>query len=111
MMFRVNSIAPGMVYTPMVRAQGMTPEIRKARQDRSLLGTEGTAWDVGYAAVYLASHEARWVTGIVLPVDAGATAGTTSRPALGDETASGRNPYNLFKAEGETSDPVEATRS
>ena len=29
------------------------------------------AWDIGYAAVYLASDEARWVSGIVLPVDAG----------------------------------------
>ena len=38
--------------------------------------TEGTAWDIGWAAVYLASDEARWVTGVVLPVDAGLTVTT-----------------------------------
>lgn len=72
---RVNCIAPGMVYTPMVYTRGMTPEMREARRTRSLLQTEGTGWDVGNAVVYLASDEARWVTGVVLPVDAGATAG------------------------------------
>jgi NAD(P)-dependent dehydrogenase (short-subunit alcohol dehydrogenase family) len=72
---RVNCIAPGMVYTPMVHAGGMSDEIREQRRERSLLKTEGTGWDVGYAVLYLASDEARWVTGIVLPVDAGATAG------------------------------------
>ena len=72
---RVNCIAPGMVFTPMVIAQGMPPERREARRQRSLLKTEGSGWDVGYAVLYLASDEARWVTGVVLPVDAGATAG------------------------------------
>ena len=33
--------------------------------------TEGTGWDVGHAAVYLASDEARWVTGVMLPIDGG----------------------------------------
>ncbi len=72
---RVNSVAPGMVYTPMVIAQGMTPDRREARRNRSLLKVEGTGWDIGYAVLYLASDEARWVTGAILPVDAGATAG------------------------------------
>ena len=35
------------------------------------LQTEGTGWDVGHAAVYLASDEARWVTGVMLPIDGG----------------------------------------
>jgi NAD(P)-dependent dehydrogenase (short-subunit alcohol dehydrogenase family) len=74
---RVNCVAPGMVYTPMVSSRGMTPEMREARRNRSLLKTEGTGWDVGNAVVYLASDEARWVTGMVLPVDAGATAGAS----------------------------------
>jgi NAD(P)-dependent dehydrogenase (short-subunit alcohol dehydrogenase family) len=77
---RVNAIAPGMVYTPMVHSRGMSPELREARRRRSLLQTEGTGWDVGAAVVYLASDDARWVTGIVLAVDAGATAGSVSSP-------------------------------
>src|ERR1700710_1196732 len=61
---RVNCIAPGTVYTPMVASRGMTPELRKARSERTLLGTEGTGWDIGYGALYLACDESRWVTGI-----------------------------------------------
>jgi NAD(P)-dependent dehydrogenase (short-subunit alcohol dehydrogenase family) len=72
---RVNCIAPGMVYTPMVATRGMTAEIRETRRQRSLLKTEGTGWDVGYGVLFLASDESRWVTGVILPVDAGATAG------------------------------------
>jgi len=74
---RVNCIAPGMVYTPMVYSRGMSPELREARRRRSLLKTEGTGWDVGNAVLYLVSEEARWVTGVILPVDAGATAGSS----------------------------------
>lgn len=77
---RVNCIAPGMVYTPMVAGRGMAPEIREARRNRSLLGTEGTGWDVGHAVRFLLSDEARWVTGITFPVDAGTTAGSHSYP-------------------------------
>ena len=67
---RVNCIMPGTVFTPMV-AEGMTDEVREKRKLDVPLQTEGTAWDVAWAAVYLASDEARWVTGIVLPVDGG----------------------------------------
>ena len=77
---RVNCIAPGMVYTPMVYSRGMSDELRETRKNRSLLQTEGSGWDVGNAVVYLLSDEARWVTGIVLPVDAGATAGQGALP-------------------------------
>jgi NAD(P)-dependent dehydrogenase (short-subunit alcohol dehydrogenase family) len=77
---RVNCVAPGMVYTPMVYSRGMSEQMREARKNRSLLKTEGTGWDVGEAVLYLVSDEARWVTGVVLPVDAGATAGTGSMP-------------------------------
>ncbi len=72
---RVNCVAPGAVYTPMVSAAGMSPEAREARKNRSLLKTEGTGWDVGYAVMFLASDEVRWITGVILPVDAGASAG------------------------------------
>jgi NAD(P)-dependent dehydrogenase (short-subunit alcohol dehydrogenase family) len=68
---RVNAIAPGMVWTPMVEDLGQ--DARERRRQANALGVEGTAWDVGWAAVYLASDEARWVTGHVLVVDAGAT--------------------------------------
>lgn len=52
---------------------GMTPEMREARRKRSLLQTEGNAWDAAGAVRYLAGKEARWVTGTVMTVDAGAT--------------------------------------
>jgi NAD(P)-dependent dehydrogenase (short-subunit alcohol dehydrogenase family) len=66
---RVNAIAPGPVWTPMVAALG--EELREKRRLSVPLRTEGTGWDVGWAAVYLASDEARWVTGHTLVVDGG----------------------------------------
>jgi NAD(P)-dependent dehydrogenase (short-subunit alcohol dehydrogenase family) len=86
---RVNCIAPGTVYTPMVASRGMTPELRQARRERTLLGTEGTGWDIGYGALYLASDESRWVTGITLPIDGGATAGAKSSPVPPSEPDKG----------------------
>lgn len=67
---RVNAIAPGLVYTPMV-APRMDDDLRQYRRNAAPLQVEGTGWDIGYAALFLASDEARWITGIVLPVDAG----------------------------------------
>ncbi|MEE8338052.1 MAG: glucose 1-dehydrogenase [Dehalococcoidia bacterium] len=68
---RVNCIAPGPVYTPMVYAAGMSDELRERRRDASLLQIEGSGWDIGYAALFLASDEARYITGVVIPVDGG----------------------------------------
>jgi NAD(P)-dependent dehydrogenase (short-subunit alcohol dehydrogenase family) len=68
---RVNCVAPGPVYTPMVYAGGMSEELRERRKAASLLGVEGEGWDVGHAVVFLASDEARYITGVVLPVDGG----------------------------------------
>ena len=68
---RANCIVPGMVYTPMV-AEILTPELREQRKLSTPLQTEGTAWDIANAALFLASDEARWITGVVLPVDGGA---------------------------------------
>jgi NAD(P)-dependent dehydrogenase (short-subunit alcohol dehydrogenase family) len=77
---RVNAIAPGAVWTPMVAALG--PQAREQRRRANPLGTEGTAWDVAWGAVYLASDEARWVTGHALVIDGGLTA-TTREGGLG----------------------------
>lgn len=63
-----------MLYTPMMYAKGMSEETRQKRKNRSLLRTEGNAWDCAAAVRFLASDQARWITGSVLTVDAGATA-------------------------------------
>ncbi len=76
---RVNCIAPGPVYTPMVYADGMSAELRERRRRASPLGREGTGWDVGYAALFLVSDEARYITGVVLPVDGGVTIASPAR--------------------------------
>ena len=70
---RTNCIAPGLVYTPMV-APRMDDDLRQVRSSSAPLRTEGTAWDIGNAALFLASDEARWINGVVLPVDAGLVA-------------------------------------
>ncbi|MQG87498.1 MAG: glucose 1-dehydrogenase [SAR202 cluster bacterium] len=69
---RVNAISPGAVYTPMV-AWRLSKEMREHRQNTTMLRTEGTPWDVAWAAVYLASDESKWVTGSVLTVDGGSS--------------------------------------
>ena len=70
---RANCIMPGPVYTPMVYSAGMPDELRERRKNASLLKQEGEPWDIGWAAVFLASDEAKYVTGVILPVDGGVT--------------------------------------
>ena len=74
---RCNAIMPGLIDTPMA-IQGwssMTGEeqtrLRAKRDARVPLGRMGTAWDVAHAALWLASDDARFVTGALLPVDGG----------------------------------------
>ena len=74
-LIRVNAVAPGYVYTPMVASRGMSDELREQRATAGLLKVEGSAWDVAEAACFLASPAARWITGVTLPVDAGRSAG------------------------------------
>jgi NAD(P)-dependent dehydrogenase (short-subunit alcohol dehydrogenase family) len=72
---RVNAIAPGHITTPLVFATAGHTAATEFRQKLAaasgLLGTEGNGWDVAWAAAFLASDEARWITGVTLPVDAG----------------------------------------
>ena len=68
---RVNCILPRSILTPMVAHEIETEEQREERRLCSALGTDGTAWDIGWAAVFLASDEARWISGVILPVDGG----------------------------------------
>ncbi|HET6235871.1 MAG TPA: SDR family NAD(P)-dependent oxidoreductase [Acetobacteraceae bacterium] len=70
---RVNCVAPGPVYTPMVYARGMTEQARDTRRDASVLKREGTGWDIGSAVRFLLSDQARYITGQTLVVDGGAT--------------------------------------
>ncbi|MCZ6632461.1 MAG: SDR family NAD(P)-dependent oxidoreductase [bacterium] len=78
---RVNAILPGLMDTPMaierrVREQGVDREtVRRERDAQVPLGQKmGTAWDVAAAAVFLASDEAKYITGVLLPVDGGLSA-------------------------------------
>jgi NAD(P)-dependent dehydrogenase (short-subunit alcohol dehydrogenase family) len=71
---RVNCILPGHLFTPMGN-QG-DASIREFRRRAGMLGTEGTAWDVAWAAVFLGSDESKWITAVQLPIDAGTTATT-----------------------------------
>jgi NAD(P)-dependent dehydrogenase (short-subunit alcohol dehydrogenase family) len=74
---RCNVIMPGLLDTPMAitgiaAASGKSPEtLRAERNARVPMGRMGTAWDTAYAALFLCSDEARFITGAVIPVDGG----------------------------------------
>ena len=79
---RVNAILPGLMKTPMVEhsaglaqvyGDGDIDAMWAARDAQVPMGHMGEAWDVAYAALFLASDEARYVTGIELVVDGGIT--------------------------------------
>jgi NAD(P)-dependent dehydrogenase (short-subunit alcohol dehydrogenase family) len=78
---RVNAIMPGLIETPMAieslsRKRGIPKEdLIRERHARVPLGAKmGTAWDVAHAALFLASDEAKFITGVILPVDGGQSA-------------------------------------
>lgn len=70
--FRSNVIAPGHMYTP-IAIEAFDEKIRTMRRKASPLNIEGTAWHVARAATFLASDEAEFITGVLLPVDGGVT--------------------------------------
>lgn len=76
---RANIIMPGLINTPMAiegyTAAGHDRQALIARRNASVpLGNMGDAWDVANAALFLASDEAKFITGVCLPVDGGQTA-------------------------------------
>ena len=74
---RANVICPGTVRTPIWQEQvEETPDIFERLAQWYPLGRVGEAEDVVNAALFLASDEAAWITGITLPVDGGLTAGS-----------------------------------
>ena len=71
---RANSVHPGMIDTDMITVLLKDPEERRQRIASVPLGRVGTALDVAYAVLYLASDESSFVTGAELVVDGGKTA-------------------------------------
>src|SRR5260370_5576853 len=74
---RVNAVAPGMIRTPMTAPMFEDPENDKRIRAAHPLGREGQPEDVAAAIVFLLSDDAAFITGVVLPVDRGKTAGTS----------------------------------
>lgn len=82
---RCNSIHPGAIFTPIwdtMLGEGAQRETTiKEISDGVPLGVMGEPKDVAYAALYLASNESRYVTGIELNIDGGILAGSTAAPS------------------------------
>ena len=76
---RVNCVLPGPVLTPMVGGEEMDPQLRERRKRASVLGIEGTGWDIGHAVAFLLSDRARYITGQNIVVDGGTSLAGPSR--------------------------------
>ena len=71
---RCNCVNPGIVDAGMIKSYLSYPEARKALEDRQPINRIGEPSDVANAVVYLASDDARWISGIILNVDGGKSA-------------------------------------
>jgi len=84
---RVNAILPGFINTPRIVGKlthvygGKVDDMIKTRDSLCPTGRMGEPWDVAYAALFLASDEAKYITGVTLPVDGGLSlkVGTTAK--------------------------------
>jgi NAD(P)-dependent dehydrogenase (short-subunit alcohol dehydrogenase family) len=79
---RANCVMPGLIDTPLIYKQisseyGSIDDMVTARNAAVPLGRMGTAWDIAYAAVFLASDEAQFITAVCLPVDGGQSCSVT----------------------------------
>lgn len=72
---RINAVELGALWTAGV-AENLAPEAREPRRKMTALGTEGDCWDAAAAALFLASDQARWISGQILTVDGGGPART-----------------------------------
>lgn len=73
---RVNAIMPGLINTPMIGDQkalhgGDRERMMRERAERAPMKRMGEAWDIAYAALFLVSEEAKYITGQLLAVDGG----------------------------------------
>ena len=82
---RCNAVIPGLIDTPLVRvslagAYGAADmdEIVRKRHEQAPMGRMGDAWDVAHAALFLASDDARYITGTSIVVDGGLSAAVGS---------------------------------
>ena len=71
---RANSIHPGPIETAMLRPQLLDPGARESSLEAIPLGRIGTPQEIAYGALYLASDESSYVTGVELPIDGGRVA-------------------------------------
>lgn len=81
---RVNAVAPGVIATPQTAARLDTPEFRATILGTMPLGHAGTPEDVAAAVAFLASDDARMITGQILAIDGGQTATTYVRQEMID---------------------------